>query len=198
MDFLIILFSISMLLIASTPRIETYIKFISIQGFLLFLMSIIDYKEMSFFNMTILTLETLGVKTLIMPLFLIRIVRKNEIYKEVEPNFNNYYSLVITGAIYGLGFLIVYMSFGIAKDIKPLQFGLSISTMLAALFMIVNKKKIVSQILGYMIFENGIFLLSLALAKEMPIIVDLGILLDLFIGIFLLGLFVNKFQNEEG
>jgi len=198
MDFLIILFSISMLLIASTPRIETYIKFISIQGFLLFLMSIIDYKEMSFFNMTILTLETLGVKTLIMPLFLIRIVRKNEIYKEVEPNFNNYYSLVITGAIYGLGFLIVYMSFGIAKDIKPLQFGLSISTMLAALFMIVNKKKIVSQILGYMIFENGIFLLSLALAKEMPIIVDLGILLDLFIGIFMLGLFVNKFQNEEG
>jgi hydrogenase-4 component E len=197
-DFIIILFCISMLLISSSSRIESYIKVLSVQGLLLFFMSILDVKEISSFNTIILVLETLGVKTIIMPLFLINIVRKNEIYKESAPHINNFYSIVITTFIFALGFLIAYFSGSIADDIKPLHFGLSISTMLAAMFIIINKRKIITHILGYMIFENGIFLLSLALAKEMPIIVDMGILLDLFIGIFLLGLFVNKFEKREG
>ena len=48
-----------------------------------------------------------------------------------------------------------------------------------------------------MIFENGVFLLSLSMAGEMPIIVDLGVLLDLFVGIFLLGIFVNAIHEKE-
>jgi hydrogenase-4 component E len=69
--------------------------------------------------------------------------------------------------------------------------------MLAAMFIIVNRKKVITHVLGYMIFENGIFLLSLSMAGEMPIIVDLGVMLDLFVGIFLLGIFVNAIHQKE-
>ena len=133
-----------------------------------------------------------------MPIFLTRIVRRNEVYKEVSPYISNFHSIVITSIIFAFGFLLSYWSIDIIKDINPLRFGLSISTIIASLFIIVNRKKVITHVLGYMIFENGIFLLSLSMAKEMPIIVDLGILMDLLIGVLLIGVFVNKLHETPG
>jgi len=49
--------------------------------------------------------------------------------------------------------------------------------------------------MGYMMLENGIFLLSLSVAKEMPLVVNIGVLLDVFVCIYILGLFVTKIQS---
>ena len=197
MEILIIFFCITMLIISAVSRIEEYIKMISMQGFILFLMSVIEFRNIDLTHFVIMVLETLGIKTIIMPMFLMYIVRKNEITRELEPYLSNFYSLLITTAIYVAGLFISFWVTGAAHDIRPLHFGLSIATMLAAMFIIVNRKKVITHVLGYMIFQNGIFLLSLSMAGEMPIIVDLGVMLDLFVGIFLLGIFVNAIHQKE-
>jgi hydrogenase-4 component E len=197
MEILIILFCITMLVIASVSRIEEYIKMISVQGLILFIMCLVDFANIDKIHFVIMILETLGLKTIIMPLVLMRIVRKNEITREIEPYISNFYSVIITTVIYICGLYIAFWSSLVANDIRPLHFGLSIATIIAAMFIIVNKKKVITHVLGYMIFENGIFLLSLSMAREMPIIVDLGVFLDFFVGIFILGIFVNKIHEKE-
>ena len=66
---------------------------------------------------------------------------------------------------------------------------------IASLFLIVERRRIITHILSYMTLENGIFLLSLSVAHEMPMLINLGVLLDLFVGVFLLVIFFNTIQS---
>ena len=192
-----IVFCITMLIISAVSRIEEYIKMLAAQGFILFLMCLVDYGNMDRVHFIIMVLETLGLKTILMPLLLRYIVRRNELNRELEPYLSNYFSVLITTVIYVAGLLISFWVSGAAPEIRPLHFGLSLATIIAAMFIIVNRKKVITHVLGYMILENGIFLLSLSMAREMPIIVNLGVFLDLFVGVFLIGVFVNKIHEKE-
>lgn len=191
-DCLLVLFGITMLYVSSTSRLEGYIKMLIAQGFLLFLIVMSDFSRIDPLTIISLIIETLILKTIIIPIFLIKIIRKNEIVRDISPNIPNFYSVFITSLIFVFGFYMSYWVMEIAKDVRPLYFGISISTMLTGLFIIIVRKKIITHITGYMMLENGIFLLSLSIAKETPLIINLGILLDIFIGIFILGLLVTK------
>ncbi len=194
-SFIIILFGVTMLFVSATGRIEGYIKILSVQGILLMLLVLFGFDDFSILNFVFLTAETLLIKTIIIPVFLIRIVRKNGIQREVETNLPNFFSLLIASALFMLGFFISYWALKFGTAVNSLYFGISFSTIFTGLFIIISRKNIVTHVLGYMMMENGIFLLSLSVAKEMPVIIDLGVLLDVFIGIYLLGLFVNKIQS---
>lgn len=191
---LIILIGLTMIYVFSTSRIEAYIKAISIQGFLLFLMVLVDIKEVELLDFIFLIIETLLFKTILIPILLIYIVRKNEIKRDVEPYISHLYSLIIATLIFIMGFIIGFWILEIENDIKPLYFGVSVSIIISGLFLIITRKKIITHILCYMMIENGIFLLSLSVAHYMPFIVNLGVLLDIFVGIYLLVLFFNRIQ----
>jgi hydrogenase-4 component E len=194
--FIIILFGLSMLYVSVTTRIESYIKALAAQGLILFILVLINYSTINLANLIFLSFETLMVKAVAIPLFLIYIIRKNGIYREVDPYVTNYSSLAITTAIFAAGFYIAYWSEGAVSNIRPLYFGISISTIVTGLFIIITRKKIITHVMGYMMMENGIFLLALSIAREMPFIVALGVLLDIFIAVYLLGLFINKVQDS--
>jgi hydrogenase-4 component E len=185
-----------MIYVAITVRIESYIKALVAQGVILFLLVLLDYGTTHLANLIFLSFETLVVKAIAIPLFLIYIIRKNGIFREVEPSVTNYSSLAITTAIFTAGFFIAYWSEGAVSNIRPFYFGISISTIITGLFIIVSRKKIITHVMGYMMFENGIFLLALSMAREMPFIVAIGVLLDIFVAVYLMGLFINKVQDS--
>jgi hydrogenase-4 component E len=195
-QFIIILFGLSMLYVAVTTRIESYIKAIAAQGVILFLLVLFDYGTTHLGSLIFLSFETLAVKAVAIPLFLIHIIRKNGIFREVEPSVTNFSSLAITTAIFVAGFYLAYLSVGAVSNIRPFYFGISISTIVTGLFIIISRKKLITHVMGYMMLENGIFLLALSIAREMPFIVAMGALLDIFIAVYLLGLFVNKVQDS--
>ena len=194
-NLLIILVGSSMLYVSFTYRLEEYIKTLSTQGFLFFLIILLDFDKIPLFNFIFLIIETLIFKTIIIPIFLSKILRKNNINREVEPYIPNYYSVIIATLVLAFGFFISYWSNDEFQNIKPLFFGVSISVIINSFIIIITRKKIITHVIGYMFLENGIFLLSLSIAAEMPIIVNLGMLLDIFVGIFLLGIFVNKISS---
>lgn len=194
-EFLIILFGISMLYLSSSTRLETYIKMLMAQGIILFVIIILDFYDKPSVHLVLSSLEALIFKGIVIPLFLIRLIRRNEIFREVEPFVSNFFSMFITSFIFMGGFLIAFLMNKYAHELQSLYFGVSISTIVASLFIILTRKKIITHVMGFCMLENGIFLLSLSEAKEVPAIVSIGILLDIFVAIFLLGIFVNKIKS---
>ena len=194
-DILIILLGTSMLYVFAVSRLEAYVKTLALQGILLFLLVVWDIKEINWLNIAFLSLETLIIKGIVIPFFLLSVIRKNEIGREIEPYISQFYSLLIASGIFIFGFVAAFWSAKVDVGIKPLYFGISIVMIIASLFLIINRKRIITHILCYMMLENGIFLLSLSVANEMPMLVNIGVLLDLFVGIYLFVIFFNKIQE---
>jgi len=194
-DILIILLGTSMLYVFAVSRIEAYVKTLALQGFLLFLLVIVDIQEINWLNIAFLSLETLVIKAIVIPYFLLTVIRKNEIAREVEPYITQFYSLIFASAIFVFGFVAAFWAAKTNAGIKPLYFGVSIMLIVSSLFLIINRKTIITHILCYMMMENGIFLLSLSVANELPLLVNLGVLLDLFVGVYLFVIFFNKIQE---
>ncbi len=192
---LIILLGTTMLYVSSVSRIEAYVKTLAAQGFLLFLLVMVGVKEMSGLNIAFLVFETLIVKAIVIPYFLLKVIRKNETPREIEPYISQFYALLVATAIFVFGFVAAFWAARTGSDIKPLYFGISIAMMMLSLFLIVNRKRIITHILCYMMLENGIFLLSLSVANELPMLVNIGVLLDLFVAIYLFAIFFNKINE---
>lgn len=194
-DILIILLGTSMLYVFAVSRLEAYVKTLTLQGFILFLLVVLDIRELNWLNIIFLGVETLIIKTIVIPLLLLRATRKNETNREVEPYISQFYSVLIGIGIFIFGFAAAFWSAKTGGEIKPLFFGVSIVMIVSSLFLIINRKKIITHILCYMMLENGIFLLSLSVANEMPMLVNMGVLLDLFVAIYLFVIFFNKIQE---
>ena len=193
----ILLFGLSMLYLAATSRLISHIRLLIAQGVLLFLICCFGHSEHTgVLNFSFLTLETLGVKAIIIPWFLYKILHKTNSNRDFAPNVPHFYCLVIARVILLAGFLVSNYWFSSVKMISPIYFGVSVATIVISLWLITIKHKIISNVIEFITMENGIFLLSLSVAKEMPILVNLGVLLDVFIAVYILGLFVNVINKE--
>lgn len=195
-DIAAVLIGVSLLYISTTARLESYIKMLMLQGILLFMIAAGSAHEISASSIIIIGVETILFKAVLIPLFLLKTIRKNQIKSDVESYFSGFASLFIVTAILTIGFLSAYLSASSIAVLEPLFFGISISAMLTGFFIIATRKKLITHIMGYMILENGIFLLSLSAAKEMPFIVNLGVSMDIFIGVFLAGIFINRIKTN--
>jgi len=72
----------------------------------------------------------------------------------------------------------------------------AIMTVFTGLFILMSRKKAITQVLGYIIMENGIYLMGLALVGEMPLLIETGILLDIFVAVFIMGIAVFHINRE--
>lgn len=197
----IILFGFTILYTAATSRLAAHVNVLVFQGILLFLICTLGMHEFSLLSLTFIIFETLIIKSIVIPMFLGGLIKRTKEYRDTEANIHHFYSLFISTVILFAGFLISGVNFPAMKMINPLYFGVSISVIIISLILITIKHKVISNVIDFITMENGIFLLSLSVAKEMPMIVNLGVLLDLFIAVFILGLLVKhintKFEDLE-
>ena len=195
--FFAVIFSMTLIYACATSRIEAYIRSLALQGILLMLCVVFGGHGMTVFSLIFLCVETIAFKTVLIPWFLMYTVRKNGILREDEPYLPNFYSVVLATVISAAGFFIAFLmqKSGTLSGINPIYFGAALSAIATGLFIIISRKKVITHVMGYVMMENGIFLLSLSFSGEMPFIVNLGVLLDLFIAVFLLGLFVSRINS---
>ena len=204
----IILLGLSMIYIASTSRLAAHVNMLIIQGWLLFFVCLSGIaKEPSglesimasmphIIGFLFVIIETLIVKALVIPIFLKKVVKKTHAHRDTDANIPHFYCLVISSVILFAGFLIANINTPPFKLVSPMYFGVSRAMIIISLWLITIKHKVLSNVIGFITMENGIFLLSLSVAKEMPIIVNLGVLLDIFIAVFILGMLVKEINNE--
>ncbi|MFA5971474.1 MAG: NADH-quinone oxidoreductase subunit K [Lentimicrobiaceae bacterium] len=187
---LLITFIITLFYMAIANRMMTYIKVLALQGVLLFFVVFIQLNEINTLNLVLILLETIVFKSLAVPLFLSYVLKRNNITREAEPFLPNFVSLVITTFIVVITILIS----NTIKDDKldKIFFVVALSTLFFGLYLIATRRKIITHVMGYMVIENGVFVLSLAIGNEMPMLVNLGIMLDIFASVLILGIFLNK------
>lgn len=197
----IILFGFTMLYIAATSRLSAHVNVLVMQGMLLFLICVFGMNEFSLLNFLFIATETLIIKSIVIPAFLGGLIKRTKEYRDTEANIHHFYSLFMATVILFGGFLFSNLDLPSIKLINPLYLGVSISVIIISLMLITIKHKVISNVIDFITMENGIFLLSLSVAKEMPMMVSLGVLLDLFIAVFILGLLVKhintKFDDME-
>jgi len=189
-NILLILFTISLLYFAIANRLMTYVKILALQGFILFGVAFIELIELNVANLVLILLETIVVKAIAIPLFMQYVIKKNKITREAEPFVSNFVSLIIVTMI----IVATYIMSIFIKDplLNKIYFVTALSALFSGLYFISSRQKIITHVICYVIIENGVFILSLAVGNEMPMMVNLGILLDVFVSVFLLGIFINK------
>jgi len=187
---LLIIFIISLLYVSIANRIITYVRVLALQGFILFGVTFLQLKDVQTWNLVLILLETIVFKAIAVPVFLSYLIKRNKITRETEPYLPHFISLIIIT-------MIVVITVLLANSIEDTHldkifFIVSLSTLFTGLYFIASRKKIITHVMGYLMIENGVFVLSLAVGNEMPNLVNLGIMLDVFASVLILGIFLNK------
>ncbi|MDD4637818.1 MAG: hypothetical protein PHI48_03870 [Bacteroidales bacterium] len=187
---LLIIFLISLFYLSIANRMSTYVNVLAFQGILLFFVAFMELKNINTLNLILILLETIIFKSLAVPLFLNYVLKRNHITREAEPFVPNFLSLIITTVIV----IVTILLSDLMKEgsFDKMFFVVALSTLFTGLYFIASRRKIITHVMGYLIIENGVFILSLAVGSEMPMLVNLGIMLDIFASVLILGIFLNK------
>ncbi|MDD5184660.1 MAG: hypothetical protein PHS84_05300 [Paludibacter sp.] len=186
----LIIFLISLFYLAIANRMSTYVNMLALQGILLFFVAFLELKHINTINLILILLETIIFKSVAVPVFLNYVLKRNHITREAEPYVPNFVSLIITTII--VVTTIILSNTMEEGKLDKMFFVVALSTLFTGLYFIASRRKIITHVMGYLIIENGVFVLSLAVGNEMPMLVNLGIMLDIFASVLILGVFLNK------
>lgn len=186
----IILFAITLIYFALSERVKKFVWLLSVQGFILFGVVFFNLNEIEIFDFIFILIETILVKAIIVPWFLNRVRKHNHLSREHNPSVPVFYSIIMV--VFSLILSFILSSYLIDIHIHTKFFTVAFASILFGMYFIIIHKNIFSHVVGYLIIENGIFLMSLAVGSTMPMMVNLAILLDVLMGVLVLGVFINQ------
>lgn len=176
-------------------RIRAVINAVALQGILLGVFPLFIHPEIRL-RIILLVLVTIVMKGFVIPSLLIHAMREANIQHEVKPVVN-YMSSLMLGAV-GTGLALVFSyTLPLADEHNDLLLvPASLATVWTGFLLLTTRKKAIMQVLGYLLLENGIFLFGLLLLEAMPFLVEVGVLLDLFTGVFVMGIIIHHISRE--
>lgn len=180
----------TLLYMSIADRLQTYLYILVLQGLILFGTTYLTLTDVSTLNLLLVLLETIVFKAIAVPWFMNYLIKRNKITRVTEPYLPNFVSLIIVTLI--IVSTIILSGSIEDKNLDKTFFVVALSTLFTGLYLVVSRKKIISHVVGYLVIENGVFVLSLAIGNEMPMLLNLGIMLDIFASVLILGVFFNK------
>jgi hydrogenase-4 component E len=190
---LIVLFAATLVYFFLSERVSNFIWLLSVQGALLFGIAFNNLLHIQTLELIVILLETLIVKAIVIPWFLNRLRHQNQLKRVHESKVPVFYSLILISAVLIGCFL---MSYTIDNEVIQLRFfTVALATVIGGMYFIIIHKNIFSHLVGFLIIENGAFLLSLAVGGDMPFLVSLAVLLDVLIAVLVIGVFMNKVRD---
>ncbi len=139
---------------------------------------------------------TLVLKALLLPWILHRLVRRLEVKWDVEP-------LIKVPTTMLVGVVLVMIAFNVALPISELSstitrgtLGIALASVMLAFLMMITRSKAIPQVVGFLAMENGLFLAATSATYGMPMVVELGIALDVLVGAIILGVFFFQIREQ--
>jgi hydrogenase-4 component E len=178
-----------------SSRIATVVRAVGLQGALLGALAVAAHEQA---GVAILALAAASIvlKGWLIPRILFRALRQVEIKREVEPSLGLLPSLLLGAFATVLAVAAAGVLPFAETKLAPLLVPASFATIAAGFLQLTTRRKAISQVLGYLVLENGIFIFGLLLVQAMPFLVEAGILLDLFVGIFVLSIIIHHINQE--
>jgi hydrogenase-4 component E len=194
-DPLLVLVLVVNFLILGTSRLRAAINASASQGALLGVLSVVVHGGFAL-RPVLVGAAAIAIKGVFIPGMLHRALRDAAIRREIEP-YISYVSSLLIGAV-ATGAAVLFAS---ALPLAPQHVGsllvpASLATVLTGFIVLTTRKKAITQVVGYLVLENGIYIMGLTLAEAMPDLVEIGVLLDLLVAIFVIGIVINHISRE--
>lgn len=194
MDFLSVGILLTAVAMNSLKRLESCVKAYTWNSWLLSLLIAGVSVMLGELHLYIAAVVTFASKGLAIPWFLRKIVRQLKVTHDVEPYLSNALSLTVSGILVA----VVYASLsegifvtGFSRNVLQI----SIAVILIGLFIMITRRKAITQVIGLLFMENGLFLAGFALTFGMPTIIELGLLFDLLMAVIILGIFTIQIKR---
>jgi hydrogenase-4 component E len=179
----------------ASSRLPSIIRAAALQGMVLGVLPLLLPHE-SGWLVGAVALGTIVIKGFVIPGLLRRALRAARIDREVAPLLGFVPSLLIgAGATIAAAALTGAMPLRTEHATSLLVPG-SFATVVCGFILLLGRAKAISQVCGYLILENGIYLFGLLLIGSTPLVVEAGILLDLTVAVFVIGIIVDRIQRE--
>ena len=190
---LLLLLSFAML---SQRRIVNLVNLLALQGTVLFIATLLIAWRTRQPHLFLSAALTLGLKVLLLPYLLHRLIRRLQVYWDAEPLLN------ISGNML-LGVLIVVFAFGLAQPISALAstatrnaIGIAVAVVLLSFLTMITRRKAMSQVVGFLSMENGLFFGAMSATYGMPMVVEFGVALDVLVAVLVLGIFFFQIREQ--
>ncbi len=135
---------------------------------------------------------TILLKALLIPWFLMRVIDRIGIHREIEPFVNVPASLLVCLGLTVVGYRVSTGFPEGARGVSHHLIGVALSMLLIGLFLMVTRKKAITQILALLTVENAVFLVAVGVTSGMPLVVELGIAFDVILAVLVLGILVQR------
>jgi len=190
---LLLLLSFAML---AQRRVVTLVSLLALQGALLCAATLLLARRTGDSQLYVSALLTLLLKVGVMPWLLRRLIRRLDVYWDSETAINPAGTML-------LGVLVVVFAFGMAQPIAALastatrgSIGMALAVILLSFLMMIGRRKAMSQVIGFLAMENGLFFGAMSTTYGMPMVVELGIALDVLVAMLVLGVFFFQIREQ--
>jgi hydrogenase-4 component E len=196
LEIIMVILVLSDLAILGSNRLKTCVSIVAFQGMLLGCFAFLAQFQALSVRLVLIAGASFVLKGFVFPALLNRVTQDTDIRRENEP-FVGYTMSVLAGL------LMLVFSLWLSSRI-PLRTGsgvpfivpAALTTLLSGLFLIVARKNALTQCLGYIILENGIYIIGIVTVVEIPVLVELGILLDVFVAVLVMGIAIRHINRE--
>jgi hydrogenase-4 component E len=196
LDLTVALMIVTNFMLLNTSRLLSCIRIVAVQALILSMIAVFSHFHSMDVRLIVLVVVTVVLKAGVLPLVLKRVTIGTGIERELEPFVGYSLSLMAGGGLLGLSFLMAHFLALPAPGLSEYFLPASLFTIFTGLFMIIARKKAVTQVMGYMAMENGIYAFGVSLAIKEPFIVELSVLLDVFVAVLIMGVAIFHISHE--
>jgi hydrogenase-4 component E len=195
-DIIMIFLVLTNMMLLGLSRLGACIRMVALQGVALgFLPLILNDWNMEV-HLVLFSIVIISLKGIVFPWMLNRTLRELATQREIEP-FIGYGISIIAGTIALVTCMWLSSRLPFPEPLmSPLIVPVAFFTIMSGLFLIISRKKALTQVLGYLVLENGIYAFGVALVRQQPMLVELGILLDIFVAVFVMGIAIFHINRE--
>jgi len=183
------------IVILGNSRLATTIQLFALQSFILSATPLLVHPGP---HAVIMAIATVLLKVILMPSLLFWAIRHVSIRREDQPLVGYGKTLLLGGFLTAVAFLISSRLDLPVREASNLLVPSAFSIIMIGFLLLVSRLKAITQVIGYLVMENGIFLFALLLLEKTPLLVEMGILLDIFVGTLVMGIIINHINQEFG
>ncbi|HEX7545385.1 MAG TPA: hypothetical protein VF368_01575 [Gemmatimonadaceae bacterium] len=190
---LLLFIVITDLVVLGVSRLSTCIRAIAWQGFVLGLLPLVVTGSIST-HVIFLAAGTIAVKAVVLPRMLRWAMREAKVRREVEPLIGYLGSLLLGVVALGVAFAVATRLPAVPGS--DLLIPIALASVMIGLVVLITRGKAITQVVGYLILENGVYLFGLTQTSRVPFLIEIGVLLDVFVGAFIMGIVVFHINRE--
>ena len=195
-DTALVLLALTSLLLVGSSRLTRCIRIVAFQGVVLGVLTVAVHLHELSVRTLMLAAAIVTLKGAAFPWLLSQVLQEVDVRREVEPLVGYISSLLI-------GTLMLAVSFWLnarlplpTPAVSGLVVPIALFTTLIGLFVIVTRRTALTQVLAYLVLENGIYVFGVGLVQGTPMLVELGVLLDVFVAVFVMGIAIFHINRE--